>query len=242
MNEEFVKQFLGDRPVAGRIFPGLGSHGGPTEIVGVVGSVLKDGLDSRPQPELYLLLEQGRPIRRELYVVVRTSGDSSALSAALRSLIREADKTAFIYRIAPLADLRSDSVAQPRFSMMVLVAFATVAVLLTIVGLYVSLSYDLSQRSIEYALRAALGADRLTLLRLALWQGVWPALLGLAAGLVTATAMIPLTRAYLFDGSSMGVLPLATAALVVVPVAIAASLVPAMRVAAVNPAQLLKGS
>ena len=138
MNEEFVKQFLGDRPVAGHIFPGLGSHGGPTEIVGVVGSVLKDGLDSRPQPELYLLLKQGRPIRRELYVVVRTSGDSSALSAALRSLIREADKTAFIYRIAPLADLRSDSVAQPRFSMMVLVAFATVAVLLTIVGLYVS--------------------------------------------------------------------------------------------------------
>ena len=113
--------------------------------------------------------------------------------------------------------------------------------LLTIVGLYVSLSYDLSQCSLE-RLRAALGADRLTLLRLALWQGVWPALLGLAAGLVTATSMIPLTRAYLFDGSSMGVLPLAAAALVVVPVAIAASLVPAMRVAAVNPAQLLKGS
>ena len=68
----------------------------------------------------------------------RTSGDLSALSAALRTLIREADKTAFIYRIAPLADLRSDSVAKPRFSMIVLVAFATVAVLLTIVGLYVS--------------------------------------------------------------------------------------------------------
>ena len=75
VNEEFVKQFLEGRPVAGRIFPGLGSHDGPTEIVGVVGSVLKDGLDSRPQPELYLLLEQGRPIRRELNVVVRTSGN-----------------------------------------------------------------------------------------------------------------------------------------------------------------------
>ena len=55
-------------------------------------------------------------------------------------------------------------------------------------------------------------------------------------------AMIPLTRAYLFDGSSTGLVPLATAALVVVPVAIAASIVPAMRVGAVNPAQLLKGS
>ena len=65
-----------DRPVAGRIFPGLGSHQGPTRIVGVVGSVRRTVSTAGRSRELYLSLEQGRPIRRELYVVVRTSGDS----------------------------------------------------------------------------------------------------------------------------------------------------------------------
>jgi putative ABC transport system permease protein len=130
--------------------------------------------------------------------------------------------------------------AQPRFSAVVLMAFAALAIVLTAVGLYGSLSYYLSQRSREYAVRAALGAERSTLVRLALRHGVSPAVLGLAAGLVAARAVIPLTRAYLFDGGSAGLLPLATAALVVLPVAIGAAMVPALRIAKVDPSQLLR--
>jgi hypothetical protein len=80
VNEEFARLFLSAGPIAGRHFEGgFGSTRLPTDIVGVVRNVLKDGLDAAPQPEMFLPLRPGTSLRREIDLVIRTAGDPAAV-------------------------------------------------------------------------------------------------------------------------------------------------------------------
>src|SRR6185436_3250339 len=134
VNREFARQYLADGPVAGRELPNVSRGPEPTEIIGVVGDVLKDGLDAKPQPEIYLLAQPGRPFRRDASVVVRTAGDPLRLAPSLRGLLSQVDATAAVDEIGTLAARVRGSISQPRFATAVLSAFALLALALAALG------------------------------------------------------------------------------------------------------------
>ena len=209
VNEEFVRQYFNDgRPIAGRRYKGLfGPDEVTTEIIGVVGNVLKDGLATKPQSEVYVVPtdyeEIGRPV-----IVARTIGDPLALIPSVRQMVHDVDSTkAVVNEISTLARLVSASVGQPRFAAAVLAAFAGLALSLAATGLYGVLSYNVSQRRREIGVRAALGATRGRLLALVLRQGLLVTVAGLLLGMLGAAAGTRLMENLLF-----GVTPLDAAA------------------------------
>jgi ABC-type antimicrobial peptide transport system permease subunit len=213
-----------------------------TEIVGVVGNVLKDGNDRQPQPEIYFV--HGSPTKRMIdfaNILVRTMDEPTPLARTLRGLIHEADSTAIVERVAPLTELVSASVEQPRFATTVVGTFAALALALASVGLYGVLSYGVAERRRELAVRAALGARRADLVRLVLREGLAVTVAGAALGLVASTGLTRWMQGVLFGVTPLDAVSVALAPTVLLPVAVAACLVPARRAGATEPAVLLRG-
>ena len=178
VNQEFVHQHLAEREVVGLRIPKLvGQYEGATvEIVGVVGNVLKDGNDRQPQPELYFVHgSHGQRISGLVNLVIkttRTTGNPATLARDVRAIVREIEREAVVDRIEPLTTTLAASLDAPRFAATVMGGFAGVAMVLAAVGLYGALSYAVSQRVRELAIRAALGARRADLVRLVLREGL----------------------------------------------------------------------
>jgi len=243
VNDEFVRRYFPQATMIGRRFRNLYPSDPPmdTEIVGVVAAVLKDGNDRRPEPEVYFVHGTGnRRIVGTVNFVMRTSVDPSTVTAAVRGVIHETDRTATIGTVEPLADKVSTSIAQPRFATTVLVAFAGTALLLASIGLYGVLSYAVSQRRRELGVRAALGASRVQLLYLILTEGLSVTLMGLAVGLVASAALTRFMQAALFGVGPLDATSFAAAPVALIVVAMAACLRPAIHAASVDPAQALR--
>jgi putative ABC transport system permease protein len=244
VNDEFVRQYLPKASAVGYQFPaGLYSNDEkiPTEIVGVVGHVLKDGNDRQAQPEIYFANGSFRQdIIGSVSFVLRTSGQPGPLAATVRQLIRDVERGATIERIEPLTDQVSASVAQPRFATAIVAGVAAVALALASVGLYGVLSYSVSQRRREFGVRAALGASKIKLLRLVLKDGLALTSVGVAIGLAGAAALTRLMESALFGVTPLDSTSFAGAALLLLAVAGAACLIPGSRAAAVDPADALR--
>jgi predicted permease len=245
VNEAFVRAYIRDgRSAVGRQYKGLlGKSDMTTEIVGVVGDVLKDGLDGKPQPEIYLALnkqDKEHAITREINLVIRTSGDPDAFVPSLRSMVHETEPAAALGHVGTLSGQVADSVSEPRFSMAVLAAFAVLALGIAVTGLYGVLSYNVSQRRQEIGIRAALGATRADLIGLVVRQGLTVTLLGLAAGVLIAAVAARRLEPLLF-----GIAPLDLPSFLIMPailliVATLACVIPARRAAATDPATTLR--
>jgi putative ABC transport system permease protein len=218
----------------------------PTEIVGVVGNVLKDGHHQQPQPEIYFAQgSRGRRIGRAINLVIRTKDDAalaSALMPAVRQILRDTDRGASIERIAPLADQVSASVASPRFAAAVLGTFAMVALALASVGLYGVLSYSVSQRRREFGVRAALGASRPRLVMLVMREGLALTAIGITLGLAGAAALTRLMQTALFGITPLDPASFTLAASLLLAVALAACLIPSARAASVDPAESFRSA
>ena len=245
VNEAFARAYLTDgRPAVGRQYKGLlGKSEMTTEIVGIVGDVLKDGLDTKPQPEIYLALnkqDKGHAITREINLVIRTNGDPNAFAPSLRSMVREIEPTAAVGHLGTLSSQVADSVSEPRFSTAVLTAFALLALGIAVTGLYGVLSYNVSQRRKEIGIRAALGATRADLIGLVVRQGLTVTAFGLAIGVLIAALAARRLQPLLF-----GVAPLDLPSFVIMPaillvVATLACVIPARRAAATDPSTTLR--
>jgi predicted permease len=241
VNEAFAREYVKGREIAGLRFKGgLADDDKFTELVGVVGNVLKDGNDRQPQPEIYMLEGEGREIKHGVNVVIRTVGSPSAVSPALRAIVRDLNPNAAVAEILPMADRLSESVQRPRFAATVLGTFAVLALVLASVGLYGVLSFGVAQRKRELGVRAALGARGRDLVGLVLREGLGLTLGGLALGLVAAAALTRLLQGLLFGVTPLDAVAFATAPLLLIPVAAIACTLPARRAAAADPAEALR--
>jgi predicted permease len=242
VNEEFARTYFNDgAPVVGRQLPALpGQPDVVTEVVGVVGNVLKDGLDRRPQPEIYRVPRGEAAIQGEVNLVVRTDGDPAAFVPALRSAVAEIEGEAVLDPVGTLSSQVENSVGEPRFAALVLVAFAGLALLLAATGLYGVLSHSVEQRRREMGVRLAVGAPRSSIVGLVLRQGLAVTMLGLLIGLAGAVAATRLMAGVLFGIQPLDAVSFALAPVLLLAVAVAACLVPARRAATTDPVIALR--
>jgi putative ABC transport system permease protein len=208
------------------------------EIVGVIGDLKPDGLDSTPNPTVYKPFAQDpKPF---MAIVVRTRTDPAALGASLSSELLEIDQDVPPYRIRPAGDLVARSLSARRFGTVLMATFAAAALTLALVGLYAVVSHLVTQRTPEIGLRIALGASQAGVLGLVLRQALGPSCIGLIVGTAIAVLAAPAMRRFLY-----GVGPLDPVVVLLVPVAlvgacILASLVPAHRALRIDPAVALR--
>jgi putative ABC transport system permease protein len=172
--------------------------------------------------------------------VIRTANDPLSLTAPLRDLVAKADPAAVIHNIQALDEDVSRSVAQPRFTTVVLTGFAAIALGFAGVGLCSVLSYAVSRRRRELGVRAALGATRRDLIALVVREGVGTTLAGVIVGLVAAVILAGLLRAVLFGIGPLDAVSLLLAPAIILIVALVACALPARQAASIDPIETLK--
>ena len=181
VNRAFADRYLAGRPsVSGFHLANPNANVPPGRIAGLVGNVRERGLDQAPGPTVYFCSSAQAPTP---YFLVRTQGDPAAIVQAVRLKLKELEPLRAVYDIAPLEDRIGDAFAQNRLRTILLALFAATALSIACVGLYGTVSYAVSRRRRESALRLALGAMRRDIVRQFLTQGlrvagaacgVWP--------------------------------------------------------------------
>jgi putative ABC transport system permease protein len=170
-----------------------------------------------------------------------TSGDPRAAAVAVRRAVRTADERLVADVVMPLEQRLLATLAQPRVYAVLLGAFAAFAVIIAGVGLFGLLSYAVSQRSRELAIRAALGAARMDLLRLVLRQGLGVTLSGIVAGLLASTWLTRLLSAQLHGVGPHDAITFVLVPVLILVVSMLACLLPARRAARVDAFRVLRG-
>lgn len=233
VNQAFATSQFGTGAVLGRSIRFSGNAGDPPmAIVGIVADARTDALSEGATPEAYVPLWQQGAFSKHL--IVRTSGDPLALAGPIRREIRDVDPTAAVEQVKTMAEIRQASIAPRVFAMHLLVGFAVVATLLSLVGLYGVLSLSVGSRLKEMAVRKAIGAQRTEILSLVIGEGLRLIGVGVVLGLGFALLMGRLFHALLFGVPPTDPLTLGGAALLFVLLGLITCALPAWRAARVN--------
>ena len=242
INEEMARRFFTDGrdPIGRRITFGDPADTSSTwfTVVGVVGNVAQEGVTAKPYPQIY------RPIAQrsasQVFVSVRTAGEPTALAAPARAALRAVDPNLLMNDAQPLEARVAESIARPRVSVLLIGAFAAIALLLAAVGIYGVMAYSVTQRTREIGVRMALGATTDDVTRLVVRQGMRPALVGIGVGLVAALAGARLIASLLYDVSAADPLTFVVVPLFLAAVAALATYLPARRATRVTPTVALQ--
>ena len=238
VDQAFVdRYFPGQDPIGQGIDIGNGSDG-YYDIVGVVGNVHQSGLDRDPSPTMYVPFKQD--VFSSVWIVARTDGDPSQLTPLARQVVRAVDPGLPVFGLTPLATVVTDSVADRRFSLLLLALFAGLAVFLAAVGLYGVVAYSVNQRTQEIGIRMAIGARRSHVLSMVLTEGMRLALIGVAIGLIGAMTLSGLMSKMLFRVTPGDPLSYVVTAAVLVVIAALACYFPALRATRVDPIVALR--
>jgi putative ABC transport system permease protein len=232
------RYFPGEQPVGRRIRFGTGEEEPALEIVGVVGNTRGYGLGQAPEPEIYVPHAQTSiPF---MSLLVRTTGDASALLGALRSEIAALDQGLPTGELTPLERAIHEQLAPSRFRTILLSGFAAAALLLAGIGVYGLISYSVAQRTSEIGVRVAMGASRGEVRSLIMRNGLALAAGGLGIGLIFALLASRWLSALLFGIEPADPFTMATVIAVLFAVALLASYLPARRAMRIDPATALR--
>lgn len=208
-----------------------GEH--PITVVGVVGDTRQQRLDAAGEPELYFPLHQ--MVTRRLEIVARGSGLGASLLPAMREQVWAVRPDLPIRRSVDMTHFVAQSVADRRFVASVVTGFALLALLLTIVGVYGTLAYAVSQRRRELGVRLAIGATGGAVLRAVLFRSARTVAVGIAIGVGGSLFATRLLESQLFGVTSSDPLTVGLAVALVLGAAVTASIVPARRAAGLDP-------
>ncbi|HZM88367.1 MAG TPA: ABC transporter permease [Blastocatellia bacterium] len=237
IDESFAQRhYPNDNPIGKRIKRGkLDSTRPWLTIVGVVRHIQSRRLDATSGVQVYLPFYQD-PTAYNMSLVVRTSQpDPLLLSGTLRSVIQSLDNNQPVYDVYSLRQIVGDSMAQRRFSMLLMGLFASVALVLAAVGIYGVMSYSVAQRTHEIGIRIAVGAQTSDVLKLVIRHGMKLTFIGLAIGLTAALGLTRLLETLLFGISASDWVTYAEIATLLTAVAFLACYVPARRASQVDP-------
>ena len=242
VNRTFVRMYLGERAL-GKTLPVSFSEGkNAWRVTGVVDDVRHRGATDPPRPEIYACecqidagVETSTPI-----LLARTTGDPEALVPTLRSLVSEADPAVALQSVLTMDDRVAANLASPRLDAVLVAAFALLAALIAVVGLFGVLSHTVAQRVREIGVRTALGATPGAIVRLVAGQGLAVTAVGLIAGLGASFLLARELETFLFgvgihDAASFVLVPLA-----LLGVAALACALPARRAARIDPLKALR--
>jgi predicted permease len=219
------------------------------EIVGVVGHIRQWGpgndANNAIEAQFYYPFMQMPPKLMRLAadgvaVVLRTHDDPAAIMGSVRKAVSAFDPGAVVYAVETMNEVLANSMAARRLSMILLAAFAALALALSCIGMYGVLSYLAGERTREIGVRMALGAQRRDIQRLILGQGAKMALAGVALGIFLALALTHLMSSQLFGITPHDPLTFAGVALILLLVALAACYIPARRAMGVDPMVALR--
>ena len=239
ISERMARELWPNENPIGRHFTEWRDEKFPREVIGVVGDTKVDSLDKETENQMYM------PYRQDsgwssLTLVVRTTGDAGALAGSVREAIRSVDKGIATYNLRTMNDVVSISAAPRRIPMLLFSAFAGVAMLLAMLGIYGVTSYYVTQRTHEIGVRMALGARIGDVLKLVLRRAMLLATIGVGIGIAGAFALTRYMTTLLFGVKPVDVITFVGVAVVLVVVVFVACLIPARRAAKIDPLQALR--
>ncbi|HXS75776.1 MAG TPA: ABC transporter permease [Terracidiphilus sp.] len=233
------KYFAGQNPI-GKHFEWGGR--GMFTIIGVAADVHISSLDSAPPPMIYFDMFQVQSgVSGKTAIILRGRGANADLLPSIRGQVRSLDRELPLYEAATLQSLVSESLAQRSFVLVLLGAFAATALLLAAVGIFGVISYLVAQRSREFGVRVALGANRSQITHLVLARGAWIAIMGCICGLGLSVFASRLLLANLYQTSRFDPAMLCLVPLLLFLVVLLASWIPARRAARIDPMEALRG-
>jgi len=234
VNESFAKQYLSGHDVGKR----MNCLGKDWEIVGVVGDVRDDGLDTPIAPRFYVALYQ-EPAN-DLAVFLRGASDSSVLKQAATRIVQGMDRDAPVYGVRSLREMMAASLARRRFSLSLMAVFGVLALFLASIGIYGVMAYAVNQRAQKFSIQMAVGAEARDILLLALRPGVILTLTGVALGLAAAQGATHLMASLLFGVSPADPITLVGIPIALASVALLACWIPARRAVRIQPVVALR--
>ena len=246
INEAMARTFFAtEDPIGRRIrVMGVDSAAGWMTIVGVSADVRASSLAQPPAPAYYFLQSQTPRFDMGPYttmsVLARTSGSADALLASLRSIVRELDPSVAVFSVQTADAVIQRSVADRRFTSLLLTVFAGIGVLLGASGIYGVLSYIVARRTQEIGIRRALGASRGSVARYVLGGAMRPVVAGLAVGAAASYWTTAYWRTQLFEVSPNDPGVYSSVVLGILVIAVAATLLPVRRALRVNPLVALR--
>jgi putative ABC transport system permease protein len=239
VNESMARRYWPNQDVLGKRF-----KWGPEEssriwitVVGVVANLKQNNLAADVSPGVYLPIPQmpQDSAIHGFYLAIRTTSDPTAIVSNLRQIVRSLDPELPLFQVRPMEQVLSESIAPRRFNMLLLAAFAGLALLLASIGIYGVMSYSVSQYTHEIGIRMALGAKAADVLQLIVRQGMGLVILGLGIGTAGALTLTRVMSSLLFDVKPWDPLTLTSVSALLAAVAFAASYIPARRATRVDP-------
>jgi putative ABC transport system permease protein len=243
INETFARRFFPNEDPVGQHLRFEAANPWST-IVGVVGDVRGFGLDKQPKSEIYFAYQQQillpyHPLAR-MHLVVRTASDPSDLAAAVLGAVFELDKNLPPPPAKTMETVLSASISERRSNMLLLAAFAMIALILAGVGVYGVISYSVAQRIPEIGIRMSLGAQPLDIIKLVMRNAMSLVLIGIAIGLGGALALTRWMTSLLFEVRPNDPLTFAVIPTLLALVALLACWIPARRAMRVDPMVALR--
>ncbi len=244
VNETMARQMWPGRDPIGHTLKMFDSTAPWVTVVGVARDARSWGYLAEVPPTMYFPYAQAESTAyfapTSMALVVKVARDPAAIVPAVRALVRRMEPNAPVFDVRTMTEVTTDAIGERRFSTALLSAFAGLALVLATIGIYGVVSYGVSQRRYEIGIRVALGAERGSVLRLVVAEGLWLAMAGAAIGLAAALGTGRLLRSLLYGVSTFDPITMLGVGLALAAVAVLASLIPARRALAVSPTEALR--